>query len=130
MFAYCLNNPANYLDPSGAIALVDDIIIISTAIVATIPLMMLVAPPLPVLEAVSTELNNFIVATQETISYAGDVLFAKTKGKERIKDTGLEQESDEEISRKACDKKLPKSERQRYKKEEKGRAKRNIKKRI
>ena len=39
-------------------------------------------------------------------------------------------ESDEEISRKARDKKLPKSERQRYKREEKGRAKRNIKKRI
>ena len=130
MFAYCLNTPTNYLDPSGTIALIDDTIILSVAVVAIFAIAVLAVPPLPVVEAVATELNKLVVATQETVSYVGNILFAKTKGKERIKDTGLEQESDEEISRKAHDNKLPSKERQRYKKEEKARGIRNRDKRM
>ena len=131
MFAYCLNNPANNIDPSGEIALVDDIVILSLAVVVILPVVVLITvPPIPVLEAIATELDNFVNETIETITYGANILFAKTKGKERIKDTGLEQESDEEISRKAHDNKLSKRERQRYKKEEKARGIRNRDKRI
>ncbi|MGQ9881857.1 MAG: hypothetical protein ACUVSV_13495 [Armatimonadota bacterium] len=51
------------------------------------------------------------------------------KGKERIRDTGLQDMPDEIIRQKARDRSLPPHERERYKREEKARAQRNKKKR-
>ena len=127
MFAYCLNNPANYIDPSGNVALVDDVVIFS-AMAVVIALILL--PPPPVLDVIATELAQLVTTTIEKISYAANILTAKTKGKERVKDTGLAQESDEEVSSKAHDKSLPKSEQHRYQKEEKARGLRNRQKRM
>jgi RHS repeat-associated protein len=50
-------------------------------------------------------------------------------GKQNKKDTGLRNKSDKEISKGARDRSLPKSERQRYKREEKARGNRNKNKR-
>lgn len=54
---------------------------------------------------------------------------AKTKAKERIRDTGLLDVPDAEIQRKARDKSLPSTERNRYRTEEKARKLRNQSKR-
>ena len=47
---------------------------------------------------------------------AASIADAKTKGKERIRDTGLQDVPDAEVKRRARDKSLSPSERQRYKK--------------
>ena len=65
----------------------------------------------------------------DAVENIGKTLFAKTKGKENVRDSGLANESDEEVSRKARDRSLPKSERRRYITEEKARKFRNKKKR-
>lgn len=51
------------------------------------------------------------------------------KGKENIRDSGLVGLTDAEVSAGAKDKSIPKSERERYKKEDKARKERNKKKR-
>ena len=130
MFAYCLNNPTNNSDPSGGLALVDDIFVALLATVVILPVILIAVPPIPVLEAITTELSHFINEVTEIISYGANVLFAKTKGKERVRDTGLANESDEEIRKKAHDKSLPKSEQRRYQTEEKARGFRNRSKRM
>lgn len=50
-------------------------------------------------------------------------------GKQRIRDTGLTELSDEEITRRTFDKSLSAKQRQRYKKEQKARGQRNKQKR-
>lgn len=51
--------------------------------------------------------------------------FSKSKGKENVRDTGLQDLSDEEVSRRARDKSLSGEERRKYQKEEKARKLRN-----
>ena len=126
--SHCLNSPVNNADPSGEFALVDDVVFISTATIVVIALILI--PPVPVLDTVLTGLTKVTADATEAFSYAANILTAKTKGKERVKDTGLAQESDAEISQKAHDKTLPKSEQRRYQTEEKARGLRNHRKRL
>lgn len=57
------------------------------------------------------------------------IMYFSKGGKQRIRDTGLSNLSDEEVTRKSKDSTLSKKERERYKKEDKARKQRNKQKR-
>ena len=131
MFVYCLNNPVSNLDPSGNIALIDDLAVLSLVVVIIVPMISLIMmPPPPIVETITSGINRSYDTIVDTIALGANILSAKTKGKERVKDTGLANESDEEVQKKAHDRSLPKSEQRRYQTEEKARGLRNRKKRV
>ena len=131
-FAYCGNNPINYIDPTGQFFLLDDLAV--WAVVAVVAVVTVVVLHPTTVSFVADGLNQIITdvtqCIQETVDWVADTIDARTKGKERIRDSGLANESDEEITRKAHDKNLPPAERNRYKREEKGRGFRNKQKRL
>jgi len=108
VFAYCLNNPVMYYDPNGAFAAV-------FAGIGSVG----VAGQL----VIYTGLLLFGVIVVESI------IFMSKGGKQRIRDSGLEGYSDDEISRRLKDPRTPKSEKEKLKKEQKARGTRNKQKR-
>ena len=153
MFAYCGNNSVNRIDITGGFweDLCDEIYeIIRTleqsggycATAAGIALLDSPAIGPADLAALAAVLGGSFVYILESIEIsfptaftvsAFDILSEATlhlsKGKQRILDTGLAHETDEEVIRKARDKTLPSKERERYISEAKGRGYRNISKR-
>ena len=129
MFAYCNNNPVNCSDPSGSIAIVDDIVILGIAGLCIVFIPLIIMPPPIMLDIPFEKLGYLSDEISINLFSSPNILSARTKGKERIIDTGLAGLSDEEVSQRAHDKRLPSSERQRYKKEEKARGIRNGQKR-
>ena len=130
MFAYCNSNPVTHTDPDGHLAVVDDLVFLVAMIVVLLPVVYVITvPPPPIQDLIYDGVNQIINDTFAMIDETTSILFAKTKGKERVRDTGLANESDAEVERKAHDKNIPKNERERYKKEEKARGLRNRQKR-
>jgi len=129
MFAYCLNNPVNMRDPSGDIAVLDDLAIASSIVFVGIMGMVIVALLPTIEDVIFSGLNALTNSVFSIVEETAKIFNAKTKGKENIQDSGLVQESDLEVQRKAHDKSLPKSEQRRYQKEEKARGLRNKSKR-
>ena len=127
MFAYCLNNPVNHIDPHGDLVLIDDLAVIGIAAVAAVAV--LLVPPPPVNITAPPVFERLVDAITLPIKVGAVILEAKTKGKENILDTGLSHLSDEEIAARARDKTRSKAERKRYQKEEKARGQRNVRKR-
>ena len=78
-----------------------------------------------VLSGAELELSVFTDVAQNVAS----ITEARTKGKERVRDTGLADKTDAEVQEKAHDNSLPSSERRRYQTEEKARGLRNRSKR-
>lgn len=102
----------------------DDLIIVLLCVVIVAEVTLIVMPPAPIQQAIDSVIQRAVTTAQ-----AASVFEAKTKGKERVRDTGLANESDAEIQQKARDKSLPASERRRYQTEEKARGLRNKSKR-
>ena len=130
MFAYCLNNPITYSDPSGSIAVFDDALLLAGFCLAVFPMYVLTVKLLPtILDPLVDTLNNVINTFVTVVEEGMQILTAKAKGKNRMRDSGLADETDAEVSKKARDKNLPTKERERYKTEEKAHGLRNKQKR-
>ena len=124
MYTYCLNNPLSYTDPNGEIAIFDDIlVVILVFVVGYVTIGFLFSPPIQALiRSIAQEIADFFSALMEQIT---EIYEAKTKGKQRMRDSGLAQESDQEILQKSQDNNLPSSERKKYVTEAKARGLRN-----
>ena len=104
-YRYCVNDPLQWVDPDG-LQLVEALPLAGAAALADYLL--------PV--------GEIIAIGVVTIAAVGAIVcWARGKGKENVRDTGLRDIPDEEISRRARDKNLPPQERQRYRSEEKAR---------
>lgn len=131
LFAYCVNNPCNNIDPNGQFPLTGSVVLLASALIVAIPTIPLLLTPPPAFQKVIINgLDQIFTGIMDAITQTVELLLAKTKGKERVRDSGLAQETDEEIRRKAHDKSLPKSEQRRYQTEEKARGIRNHRKRM
>ena len=124
-YIYCENDPSNKIDPDGhswnfAAALFSVGIGIGeflTGVAAAVTGVLAVAAVVATAVAVVSVAYN-----------AGRIMEAR-KGKENVRDTGLTHVPDNIIQKRARDRSIPSSERQRYKKEEKARKLRNTAKR-
>ena len=112
-YAYCVNDPLQWVDSDGR-QLVEALPLAGAAALAD--------GPLPIGEIIA-------IGVVAIAAVGAIVCWARGKGKENVRDTGLRDIPDEEISRRARDKNLPPQERQRYQREEKARGLRNKRKR-
>jgi RHS repeat-associated protein len=110
--AYVRNRPSTLRDPLGLFvpAVVPIAIIIDWAIQAGL-------------------ITAGVAITAAMIHDLTQTYLAEKKGKENVRDSGLERVTDEEVSRRARDRSLSGEERRRYQKEEKARGLRNVQKR-
>ena len=131
LYAYCANDPVNYVDPSGhnplGLAIAGGGLAVSSASIGA--------------AIITTSGAILIIGAVVGTIYIGGKLYKKVKarkastftfskgGKQNVRDTGLQGYSDEDIRRLARDNKLSSKERQRFKKEEKSRKLRNKQKR-
>jgi RHS repeat-associated protein len=148
LYAYCKNNPITYFDPDGRSEAA--VIEAGKTVTPLIPLIAAGGPYVAVGAAIIAGVYIGIKATEEgypiktarqyeheLMRIAYDAWFGNKKdnvilskgGKKHIKDTGLANTPDSEISAKARDKSISKEERKRYQKEEKARGLRNKSKR-
>ena len=149
LFAYCSNNPVMGYDPSGQWGWKTQLAIGLAAL--AVGLAVLTAIPTGGASlVVSTMVGTMVISSSTAVAAGGSLVIvgtimtgnalikstsasisqAKTKGKENVRDSGLAQESDAEVQRKARDNSLSKAERRRYQTEEKARKLRNQRKRL
>lgn len=144
LYAYCKNNPITYFDPDGRseVAAIEA----GKTVTPLIPLLVSGGPYAAAGVAIVARIYIGIKATEEgypiktarqyehelmRIAYDAwvgnkkDNVILSKGGKKHIKDTGLADTPDSEISAKARDKSISKEERKRYQKEEKARGLRN-----
>ena len=142
LYTYCNNNPINWEDPDGTIAIELGYVAL-TVLVFTYVYIAGVRRKKKTTRTYTVKKSYW--NSQSHSNYLGNKIISfsaytvtkwvsgKTKnskgGKQNIKDSGLAGLSDAEVSRRAKDKSLSKKERDRYKKEEKARALRNKRKR-
>ncbi len=119
LYGYVLQDPVNYIDPTGEIALADDVLIgVGVVIVGCA-----MSP------GCRDAVGGAVSSAGDAIREALDNLMLSKGGKQNVGDTGLIDVSDEEVASRARDRSLSGEERRRYQKEEKARQQRNKQKR-
>jgi RHS repeat-associated protein len=127
LFAYCYNNPVMFFDPSGDIAIVDDVVVVT--LVGGAALTMATANYYQWLASAEGQKAMNDGAKANAAKWVGDktkealdnvLMFAKG-GKQNIKDTGLSGLSDSELESKYKDPNTSKLDKQKIKKEQKAR---------
>lgn len=142
LYTYCNNNPINWEDPDGTIAIelgyvALTVLVFTYVYIAGVRRKKKTTRTYTVTKSYWNSHSHSNYLGNKIISFSAYTVTkwvsGKTKnskgGKQNIKDSGLAGLSDAEVSRRAKDKSLSKKERDRYKKEEKARALRNKQKR-
>ena len=142
LYTYCNNNPINWEDPDGTIAIelgyvALTVLVFTYVYIAGVRRKKKTTRTYTVTKSYWNSHSHSNYLGNKIISFSAYTVTkwvsGKTKnskgGKQNIKDSGLAGLSDAEVSRRAKDKSLSKKERDRYKKEEKARALRNKRKR-
>ena len=142
LYAYCNNNPVNYMDPDGTLAIeigyvVLMVLVVSYTYVGGVRRTINTTKTYKVTESYwnshshskykGNRILSFVAYT--TTKLASKTILKSKGGKQNKKDSGLKDLSDEEVSRRSKDKSLSKKERKRYVTEDKARKSRNKQKR-
>jgi RHS repeat-associated protein len=131
LYAYVGNNPVLYVDPSGHSAICQGGSLTKTwaSTMWWLPTADLVLPIGDIIYVGGTVVTGAIEYGPMLVLAVDSLIAQASRGKQNVRDSGLSDVPDEEISRLARDKTLTSNERQRYIKEEKARGLRNVKKR-
>lgn len=117
MFAYCNNNPINYFDPTGEVAVVDDLAIVGIALIA-----------FAVAGFILVTFPTIVDTTVDSVNLP-DTFHLSKGGRQNQRKTWLRDWTDDEIDDALRKKSLPKKQLKDLVTEQKGRKTRNKQKR-